>query len=287
MISKLTNAETLDPLFPKQVVENNIEIPYGNFLLDADFSRNGQDLILSDSFDRQVTLDGYFSASPLPTLTNEFGAKIDGTLVSKLAGPGQIAQAGSTDASLGEAVGTIESLSGSATVQHANGVSEPLKQGSAIYKDDVIETAENTNMGLLMGDGSVMGIGSNSRMVIDEYAYNPDSGDGALGMSFLKGTMSFLSGKIAKNDYDDVDLKVPFGSIGIRGTEFIVEIYHSPQYRLYCCRLCAFILPENENNWMGKRISCLTHLCDARHRLAYLVNVFFVLFMIFMIHFMI
>lgn len=224
MISKLTNTDKFESVISKLDTDGSIEIPYGKFLFDADFSRNGQDLILSNNFDQQITLDGYFSSKPYSALSNEFGAKIDGNLVSKLAGPGQVAQAGSSEASLGEPVGTIETLSGTATVQHANGVSETLEQGSSIYKNDVIETADGTNMGLLMGDGSVMGIGSNSRMVIDEYAYDPESGDGALGMSFLKGTMSFLSGKIAKNDYDDVDLKVPFGSIGIRGTEFIVDI---------------------------------------------------------------
>ncbi len=202
----------------------SFEIPLGNFILDAEYARDGQDLVLSDSHGREVVVDGYYTFDPLPSLTNELGASVNGSFVAKLAGPGQIAQAGTTNSSLGEPVGAIETIEGTATVRHTDGTSEPLLIGDEIYKDDVIETGGDGALGILMADGSVVGVGPGSRMTIDNFVYDASSNDGSLGLSFLKGAVSFVSGKIAKNDYDDVDIKVPYGSIGIRGTEFVVDI---------------------------------------------------------------
>lgn len=200
------------------------EVPFGTFILDAEYARDGQDLILSDSFGREVVIDGYFTFDTLPALTNEMGATVAGAFVSKLAGPGQVAQSGAASAALGEVVGTIETIEGSATVRHTDGTSEPLLAGTEIYKDDIIETGADSTLGVLMKDGSVMGVGPGSRLTIDNFVFDSGSNDGNLGLSFLKGAASFVSGKIAKNDYDDVDIKVPYGSIGIRGTEFVVDI---------------------------------------------------------------
>ncbi|MEH6497622.1 MAG: FecR domain-containing protein, partial [Pseudomonas marincola] len=200
------------------------EIPLGSFIFNADYARDGQDLILSDDLGREVVIDGYFTQDQLPAISNEFGASVAGSFVAKLAGPGQVAQAGAATSSLGESVGAVETMEGSATVRHTDGTSEPLLIGDEIYKDDIIETASDGTLGILMGDGSVIGVGPGSRMTIDNFVYDVSSSEGSLGLSFLKGAVSFVSGKIAKNDYDDVDIKVPFGSIGIRGTEFVVEI---------------------------------------------------------------
>jgi len=202
----------------------SFQIPLGSFILDADYARDGQDLVLSDDLGREVVIDGYFSYDQLPAISNEHGASVAGSFVAKLAGPGQVAQAGTSNASLGEPVGAIETIEGSATVRHTDGTSEPLLIGDEIYKDDIIETGGDGSLGILMADGSIVGVGPGSRMTIDNFVYDSSTNDGSLGLSFLKGAMSFVSGKIAKNDYDDVDIKVPFGSIGIRGTEFVVDI---------------------------------------------------------------
>ncbi|MBO6824863.1 MAG: FecR domain-containing protein [Sneathiella sp.] len=199
------------------------EIPLGSFIMDADYARNGQDLVLKDTYGREVTLDGYFQHSELPPLQNEFGAKVLGSFAAKLAGPGQYAQSTETASTLGEPVGAVENISGNATVLHKDGTSEKLEPGSDIYQDDVIETDGTGNVGILLKDGAIMGVGPGSRMTIDSFVYDAGTDDGNIGLSFLKGAVSFVSGKIAKNDYEDVNIKVPYGSIGIRGTEFVVD----------------------------------------------------------------
>ncbi|MFT6556759.1 FecR domain-containing protein [Sneathiella sp.] len=226
-----TDVGTSDPVNPLGLglgAERGIEaahtVPMGSFILEAAYSRDGQDLKLEDAFGRELVIDGYFSDTPYLPLVNENGAMVRGDFVARLAGPGQIAQSTTSGTDLGEPVGTIESLEGQATVQHADGTSEILQPGSDIYQNDIIETGSDAVLGVLMKDGSVLGIGESSRMTIDEFVFDNSSNDGAIGLSFLKGAISFVSGKIAKNDYDDVEIKVPYGSIGIRGTEFVVDI---------------------------------------------------------------
>ncbi len=201
-----------------------IHAPYEAFLFDASYSRDGQNLILSDDLGTEIIVRDFFAHSDLPRLVNQWGAGLDGELVAKLAGPGLIAQNTNTASDLGEPVGTVQDLAGKATVQHANGISEPIKAGQPIYADDVIQTGPGGTVGVIFSDNTVLSIGTNSRMVVDEFAYDPSNNDGNMGVSFLKGAFSFVSGKIAKNDYNDVVLKVPFGAIGIRGTEFVVDI---------------------------------------------------------------
>nr|WP_240953504.1 FecR domain-containing protein [Sneathiella chinensis] len=199
-------------------------MPYKGFLFDADYARDGQDLVLTDDHGREVVVDGYFTVQPAPDLVNSDGARVTGDFATLLAGPGQVAQAGPSGDAAAVSVGTIETLEGVATVRHADGSSETLSVGSKVYQNDIIETGSGASLGVLLKDGTVLGVGPGSRMAIDSFVYDQASTDGNLGLSFLKGAVSFVSGKIAKNDYDDVSIKVPYGSIGIRGTEFVVEI---------------------------------------------------------------
>jgi Ca2+-binding RTX toxin-like protein len=203
---------------------SEVLVDHGNFIFNAEYTRDGQDLVLSDNQGLEIVIDGYFTLPSPPTLINAMGAMVRGDFVTKLAGPGQVAQADGSTSALGESIGAVETLEGNATVVHTDGTSEKLQTGSEIYQDDVIETDGDGTLGLLLADGTVLAVGPDSRMTIDEFVYDSSSTDGKLGVSFLKGAISFVSGKIAKNDYDDVDLQVPYGSIGIRGTEFIVDI---------------------------------------------------------------
>lgn len=221
---KTLDADAQSLTISSQAENGVVEVPLGTFLFDAQYAKDGNHLVLTDLYDREVTVEHFFSHDTLPKLVNEWGAGVEGTFAAKLAGPGQVAQSTNSSTDLGKPIGSVESLEGTATVQHANGVSEPLVKGSKIYADDIIETGGDAAVGVLLADDSVFSVGANSRMVVDNFVYDAASGDGNLGISFLKGAFSFVSGKIAQNDYSDVDIKVPFGSIGIRGTEFVVDI---------------------------------------------------------------
>jgi hypothetical protein len=54
--------------------------------------------------------------------------------------------------------------------------------------------------------------------VIDEFVYDPSSNAGKLGARVTKGVFRFISGKIAHENPQDMELKLPSGTLGVRGT---------------------------------------------------------------------
>lgn len=95
-IGDLADGSKTSALFNPQIHGGVVEIPFGGFLFDAEYARDGNHLVLTDTFGPDVILENFFSADTLPTLVNEQGAGIDGRLAAKLAGPGQIAENSNT-----------------------------------------------------------------------------------------------------------------------------------------------------------------------------------------------
>ena len=63
----------------------------------------------------------------------------------------------------------------------------------------------------------------NSELVIANYQYSGETGEGSVAMELLKGGLRSVTGAI-KSESGDYNLKTPVGSIGIRGTHFEVEL---------------------------------------------------------------
>ena len=69
-----------------------------------------------------------------------------------------------------------------------------------------------------------MSAGPNSLLAIEKFAFDSTTHDGALSVGVRKGTVSVATGKIAKKTPDSVDFHTPTTVLGIRGTEFVVEV---------------------------------------------------------------
>jgi len=98
-----------------------------------------------------------------------------------------------------------------------------LKAGSELTQKDVIITKENSAVGIVFKDGSLLSLGENSVLSIRRYIFKPSSNDFDIDLKLKKGTSAFESGKIGKLSPKSVKFRVPEGVIGIRGTKFFVE----------------------------------------------------------------
>ena len=120
---------------------SQLEIPGGTFLLDADFSREGPDLLLIGEDGTTVLIRDFFATGEPPILVTEGGARVTAELAEALAGPaapGQYAQAG--DAALGEPIGSVETADGGVTATRVDGSTVTLSVGSPVFQGDVLET---------------------------------------------------------------------------------------------------------------------------------------------------
>ena len=61
-------------------------------------------------------------------------------------------------------------------------------------------------------------------MTVDEFVYAPAQREGRLSTRLARGTLNYVSGAIARHQPENVQVRTPTGTIGIRGTHFVVEV---------------------------------------------------------------
>ena len=100
--------------------------------------------------------------------------------------------------------------------------------GEEIYLGDEISSAPKSGMQLMLLDETVFTIGPDTDLSIDDFVYDPATGAGQMTASLTKGLFRFVAGNIAKGDPDDMQINLPTGTIGIRGTTGIIQILPGP-----------------------------------------------------------
>ena len=103
-----------------------------------------------------------------------------------------------------------------------NQKNEKLETGSKIYFGDTIIVKSQSNAQILLLDETALTVGEESELTIDDFIYDPKSKVGKIVSNIKIGTVRIITGEISKNDPDNLEVNVPTGSIGARGTEFVV-----------------------------------------------------------------
>jgi hypothetical protein len=63
-----------------------------------------------------------------------------------------------------------------------------------------------------------------SKLLIDEFVYDPNTKTGALSINAALGTVRYASGQIAKNSRQNIKIKTPTATIAVRGTDFSMSV---------------------------------------------------------------
>lgn len=95
-----------------------------------------------------------------------------------------------------------------------------LAIGDDVLLMDTVETSSRTKAQVLLRDESVFSLAPKSKVVFDEFVYDPGV-DNKLVARVAGGAVRFISGKIADEDNQDVQIKAGRATVGIRGTEII------------------------------------------------------------------
>jgi len=196
-----------------------IIVPDAQLLFNGDFKRSGVDLILSKDH-QELVLHDYFKGEKRAALSSPDGAHLTGDLVNALTGHVEYAQADGS-ASVGHVIGHVSKLTGTATAIR-NGVSIILNNGDNVEKGDVVQSGSDSTLGITFIDGTVFGLSSNARMVLNEMVYDPNGSNNSSLLSLVAGTISFVAGESAK--HGDMKVDTPVATMGIRGTAVLVEI---------------------------------------------------------------
>ena len=120
-------------------------------------------------------------------------------------------------------IGEISSFKGSVQIQRD---SQNIKAtlGLDIQENDIINTKENSNIVIKFKDNTIITIGKNSTLSIEEYAYdNKNTVNSKTKFNFLRGTFKSVTGIIGKIHPEKFKLSTKTATIGIRGTTIIAN----------------------------------------------------------------
>ncbi|SMP75743.1 FecR family protein [Noviherbaspirillum suwonense] len=121
------------------------------------------------------------------------------------------------------AIGYVMKVSGEATVVN-DGKAVPAEVGTPLLQGSTLRTGPAGSMGVTLKDNTVMSFGPNSELRVAEFLFAPARNELKLTASITRGTMNFISGVIAKLKPEAVQVQTPTGTIGVRGTHFLVKV---------------------------------------------------------------
>jgi hypothetical protein len=122
------------------------------------------------------------------------------------------------------AVGSITEQTGAPAQIERSKTKLTADKGTGVEMNDALTTAK-TKLGITFQDNTRVQINEQSRLVIDDFVYDPKNADaGKLGMKVALGTVRYASGQIAKNNPQKVAIKTPTATIAVRGTDFTMTV---------------------------------------------------------------
>ena len=89
--------------------------------------------------------------------------------------------------------------------------------------NDTVSTAR-AKAELTFEDKTTVKLTEPSKMIIDDFVYDPKKGTGKLAVNMALGTARYASGQIAKNNPQQVAIKTPTATIAVRGTDFSMTV---------------------------------------------------------------
>ena len=125
-----------------------------------------------------------------------------------------------------------------------NQKNEKLLNGSKVFYGDTIIVNEQSNAQVLFLDQTVITIGEKSELTIDEFIYDPQTNDGKFVSNIKSGTVKIITGQISKKNPDNLEVNVTTGTIGARGTEFVVLAESNNENKI-------ILLGPGPNNTLG------------------------------------
>ncbi|MCC7049533.1 MAG: FecR domain-containing protein [Alphaproteobacteria bacterium] len=102
--------------------------------------------------------------------------------------------------------------------ERSGAVGRLVKSGEPIFLGNAIKSGADAGMQILLLDETTFTIGPNSELTIDEFVFDPKTSVGKVSASVAKGVFRFVTGKVARDQPANMQVKLPAGTIGIRGT---------------------------------------------------------------------
>lgn len=121
-----------------------------------------------------------------------------------------------------DAIGRVIKIEGSAYAQLATETRRELRIGAKIFAQDTVNTDSEALLTILFKDKTRFELGPESTLAVSEYKYN-QTADDKVSMKVVKGAFRFVTGLVAKEKPENMEVETAVATIGIRGTNVIGE----------------------------------------------------------------
>ena len=121
-----------------------------------------------------------------------------------------------------EYAGVVKTSKGLAMAER-EGVQIALAPGVQVNQGDRVITGPSGYVGITMRDDTLLTLGPGSALNLDSYGFDAKTHEGNFLASLSKGVMSVVTGLIAKRSPESFVVRTRVSTMGVRGTEFIVE----------------------------------------------------------------
>ena len=121
-------------------------------------------------------------------------------------------------------IGAISELRGNGEVVRQGSTDKLLAEMALdIFSHDDVRTG-NGRIAIQFLDSSVVRLTEHSKIVVDEYIYDPDPNKSKLALNMASGTARFITGRLAGIQKENIFIRTPSATIGIRGTDFTTTV---------------------------------------------------------------
>ena len=119
-------------------------------------------------------------------------------------------------------IGSVTTVTGTAIIKRGSSV-VTIAKGTPVEMNDRVET-KNGEVNITFKDDTSVKVTASSALVIDDFVYDPKTKSGKLGLKAAEGTVRYVSGNIAHNNPNAVNIKTPTAAIAVRGTDFVMSV---------------------------------------------------------------
>lgn len=192
-----------------------LDLPGGPLILGGRYVRQGPDLLLVGPDGQTVLVLNYFAVSVKPNLINSDGVVIPPDLVDVFTAEPPPKPPSMKIANADDPIGTVDGVAGAVFVGRADGTRAMVDKDTPLYSGDTVQTADGT-VALVFADGTRVGVGADTRVVLDRLTFDPKTKEGEIAFSVPEGTISFIGGDISRAGPESMVLYAPAANVTVR-----------------------------------------------------------------------
>lgn len=120
-------------------------------------------------------------------------------------------------------IGSVDEIKGKGSITRTDGVKVEIEQSLEVFSYDEVTTGKGRTAINFVDDTRVE-ITEHSKLIIDEFVYDPANNEGGFTLTAALGTVRYASGQIAKDNKENIKIQTPTATIGVRGTDFAMIV---------------------------------------------------------------